>query len=304
MTSISDVELATGPDPSEPTFRSQPMGPGLYVVSTPVGNLGDITLRALDILRRCDRIYAEDTRITKRLLSAYSVTTPLSAYHDHNGAAVRPRILEHLRDGERVALVSDAGTPLVSDPGYKLVRSAIEAGYSVTPAPGASAVLAALVCSGLPSDRFAFLGFAPNRASARAKWIEPWRAAPATLVAFETPARAGETLLDLADQLGDRPAALCRELTKRFEEVRRGRLRTLAQAVSEGVSLRGELVIVVGPPGPDADRWSASDVDAALARALHAGDGVKNAAQSVAAQAGWSRRAVYDRAVALKEAQS
>ncbi len=202
--------------------------PGLHLVATPIGNLGDITLRALWVLRGVDRILCEDTRVTGRLLARFGITTPLEAYHDHNADRVRPLALAALRGGERLALVSDAGTPLVSDPGFKLVRAALEEGLPVTAAPGPSAAIDALILSGLPPDAFLFAGFLPPRAAARRKALAAWRELPATLIFYEGPSRLAAALADLRETLGDRPAAIARELTKRHEEIRRGSLSALA----------------------------------------------------------------------------
>jgi 16S rRNA (cytidine1402-2'-O)-methyltransferase len=272
------------------------LAPGLYLVATPIGNLADITLRALDMLRAADRICAEDTRVTHRLLARYGIKKPLEPYHDHNAEAVRPKILAALRRGERVALVSDAGTPLVSDPGYKLVRAAIAEGIAVSAAPGPSAALAALILSGLPPDVFLFAGFLPPRPAARRRALEAYKGLAATLVFFEGPSRLAAALADMAELFGDRPAAVARELTKLHEEVRRGRLAALAAHYRESGPPRGETVIVVGPPEP-AVREPA-DLDARLEAALK-GHGVREAASRVAAELGLQRRLVYRRALEL-----
>src|SRR5690606_31259972 len=200
----------------------QQFAPGLYLVATPIGNLRDITLRALDLLAIADRILCEDTRVTARLLQHYGISRPTLSYHEHNAERMMPRVMEHLAAGEIVALVSDAGTPLVSDPGYRLVRAAVEQGIAVTALPGASAALAALSVAGLPTDRFLFAGFPPQKTVARQRFFEEFRDIPASLIFFESPHRLKASLVDAAAVLGPRPAALCRELTKRFEEVRRG----------------------------------------------------------------------------------
>ncbi len=227
--------------------------PGLHIVATPIGNLGDITLRALATLAGADLIACEDTRVTRKLLDRYSIATPLTPYHDHNAAIARPKLLQRLADGAAVALVSDAGTPLVSDPGFKLVRAAQEAGHSVTALPGASAALAALTVAGLPTDQFFFAGFLPVKAVARRARIAELARIPATLVFFETGPRIAATLADLAAELGSREAAVCRELTKMHEEVRRGDLPALAQSAEAG-EIRGEFVLVVAPPSEPAQR--------------------------------------------------
>lgn len=277
--------------------KGQALGPGLYLVSTPIGNLRDITLRALDVLGGVDRVLAEDTRVTRRLLDAYDLRVELTAYHDHNGERVRPGILAELREGARIALVSDAGTPLVSDPGYKLAREAIAESVPVTAIPGASAVLAALTIAGLPTDCFTFAGFPPQKTGPREAWLEPFRHVPGSLVFYEGVSRLPAMLASLATILGDRPAAVCRELTKLHEEARRGSLSELAAHYAETGPPRGEVVIVVGPPA--ADDWDAGRIDAALRAALE-DMRVKEAASHVAEASGWSRRDVYARALTLK----
>ncbi len=204
-----------------PIEAAKPPG-GLYLVATPIGNLADISLRALEVLAGCDVIACEDTRVTRKLTERYGIETPLTPYHEHNAAEARPKILARLARGEAVALVSDAGTPLISDPGYKLVRAAQDAGHAVTAIPGASSVLTALNVAGLPTDRFFFEGFLPPKQAARQKRIAALGAIPATLVLFESGPRLAATLADLAEGLGPRAAAICRELTKLHEEVRRG----------------------------------------------------------------------------------
>jgi 16S rRNA (cytidine1402-2'-O)-methyltransferase len=277
--------------------EAPPIAPGLHVVATPIGNLGDITLRALQILAAADVIACEDTRVTRKLLDHFGIATPLTPYHDHNAAAARPKLLARLAAGEAVALVSDAGTPLVSDPGLKLVQSVREAGHSVTAAPGASAVLTALSLAGLPTDRFWFEGFLPARETARRARIAELARIPATLVLFESGPRVCAALADLADGLGTRDAAVCRELTKLHEEIRPGELSGLARAYEQGAETRGEIVIVVAPPAKG-EPVSAADIDdmlrASLARAT-----VKDAVAEVAAASGRARREVYRRALDL-----
>lgn len=277
-----------------------PVAPGLHVVATPIGTLADITLRALETLAAVDLILCEDTRVTRKLTSHYGVSTPLAAYHEHNASEMRPRVLARLEAGERIALVSDAGTPLVSDPGYKLVRDAIESGAAVTAAPGASATLTALVLSGLPTDRFFFEGFLPSKAQARASRIAELARIPATLVFFETGPRVAASLADLAAGLGDRPVALARELTKRFEEVRRGLLTDLARDLASEPAPKGEIVLVVGPPEDQAP-VEAADMDRLLADALKRLS-LKDAVAEVSAATGEPRREVYARALSLSKA--
>jgi 16S rRNA (cytidine1402-2'-O)-methyltransferase len=272
---------------------------GLYLVATPIGNLGDITLRALETLAAAHVIACEDTRVTRRLTEHYGIATPLTPYHEHNAAEARPKLLGRLAAGEAVALVSDAGTPLVSDPGYKLVRAAQDAGHAVIALPGASAVLAALGVSGLPTDRFFFEGFLPPKSAARRKRIAALAAVPATLVLFESGARLPATLTDLAEGLGARGAAVCRELTKLHEEVRRGDLVQLAGDYAAGGETRGEMVVVVAPPQDD-DGATAGDVDALLRQALGRVS-VKDAVGEVALATGRPRREIYQRALDLSK---
>lgn len=270
---------------------------GLHIVATPIGNLGDVTLRALETLAAADVIACEDTRVTRRLLDRYGIETHLVAYHDHNAEQMRPRLLARLAEGAVVAQVSDAGTPLVSDPGYKLVAAAIEAGHRVIPLPGASASLAALVAAGLPTDRFFFEGFLPPKSGARRTRISELKTLPATLILYESGPRLPESLADLAAGLGPRPAAVCRELTKTFEEARRGPLDALAAHYAQLGPPKGEIVLVVGPPQPVES--TEADLDAALKTAL-ASLSVKDAAAAVATATGLPRRSVYARALALQ----
>src|SRR5438105_7538899 len=242
-----DASSGASPPPAEALAEAE-LAPGLYLVATPIGNLGDVILRALAVLRGVDRIFCEDTRITARLLARFGITTPLGLYHDHNAEQTRPAVLAALRRGARIALVSDAGTPLVSDPGYKLVQAAIAEHLPVTVIPGPSAVLAALLLSGLPPDAFLFAGFLPPRQAARRRALERWSCLSASLIFFESAARLAGCLADLADLLGNRPAAIARELTKLHEEIRRGRLAELAAHYRDAGSPRGEVVVVVGPP--------------------------------------------------------
>lgn len=275
------------------------LAPGLYLVATPIGNLRDITLRALDVLASADRLYAEDTRRARTLLDAHGIKRKAEPYHEHNAAAARPKILAQLASGRSVALISDAGTPLVSDPGYKLVRETAASGASVIPVPGPSAVLAGLNVSGLPCDRFLFAGFPPAKPSARARWLAELAGVPATLVLFEAARRLPESLAAMCEALGDRPAAVARELTKTFEETRRDNLGALAAHYAAEGAPKGEVVVVIGPP-EDAGAWDDAAVDAALAEAL-AREPASAAAARVAAASGRPKRAVYARALALKE---
>jgi 16S rRNA (cytidine1402-2'-O)-methyltransferase len=270
-------------------------------VATPIGNAGDITLRALELLRRADRIACEDTRVTCGLLARYGIATPLLAYHEHNAARMRPLLLERLRRGETIALVSDAGTPLVSDPGYKLVRAVVEAGIPVTTLPGASAALAALVLSGLPTDRFFFAGFLPPRSAARRTALAELAGIAATLIFFESAGRLADTLADMAAVLGARDAAVARELTKLYEEVRRGTVTELAEHYAPVDPPKGEIVIVVGPPA--AAEASEAVIDDALRAAL-ATLSMRDAVAAVAASLSAPRRRVYARALALAGSRS
>ncbi len=275
-----------------------PLAPGLHIVSTPIGNLGDITLRALATLAAADLIACEDTRVTRKLLDRYAIAVPLTPYHDHNAATARPKLLQKLAEGAAIALVSDAGTPLISDPGYKLVRAAQEAGHTVTAIPGASSTLAALTVSGLPSDQFFFAGFLPPKQAARRARIAELERMPATLILFETGPRIAETMTDLAAAFGEREAAVCRELTKLHEEIRRGPLATLARESAEQET-RGEFVLVIAPP-PAAAPPGEDDTDALLRAAL-ARTSLKDAVGEVAVATGLSRRTLYQRALALAE---
>ncbi len=277
---------------------SPPLEAGLYVVATPIGNLRDITLRALDILGGASRVYAEDTRVARKLLDAYGLKPKLGAYHDHNAEAVREEILAALARGESVALISDAGTPLVSDPGYKLARAVIEAGYRVFPIPGASAMLAGLVVSGLPSDRFLFAGFLPAKQGQRRSALAELADVDATLIFYESGPRLADSLADMAEVLGDRPAAVARELTKMFEETRRDALPVLAALYADAGAPRGEIVVLVGPP-PERGEVSDETLDAFLLAALPRG--VKDAAAEAARDLGVARKRAYSRALELKD---
>jgi 16S rRNA (cytidine1402-2'-O)-methyltransferase len=266
------------------------------VTATPIGNLGDITLRALAVLEGADAVLCEDTRVTAKLLSAYGIKAELVAYHDHNAARVRPRVLKRLAAGECIALVSDAGTPLISDPGYKLVAEARAAGASVHAVPGASSVPAALSVVGLPTDRFFFVGFLPPKAGARRKALEELKGARASLVLFEGPSRITALLRDSATVLGPRAAAVARELTKLHEEVRRGTLDELAAHYEAEGPPKGEIVVVIAPPTED--QGASIDVDEALRAALKTGS-VKDAASEVAEMTGRPRREIYARALKI-----
>ena len=273
------------------------LAPGLYVVSTPIGNLGDITLRAIAVLARADAVLCEDTRHSRTLLSHFGIGTPARPYHEHNAAKERPRVLADLAAGQRIALISDAGTPLVSDPGWKLVREAIDAGHRVEALPGASATLSALAVAGLPTDAFLFAGFLPPKSAGRRTRIAELAAVPATLVFFEAPSRIAETIADLATVLGARPAAIARELTKLHEEVRRAPLDRLA-ADLEGETLKGEAVILVGPP--QQGEVSDDDIAVRLAAALEQMS-LRDAAKAVADALGVPKSRVYDLGLRLRK---
>jgi 16S rRNA (cytidine1402-2'-O)-methyltransferase len=277
---------------------SPPLEAGLYVVATPIGNLRDITLRALDVLGAAGRVYAEDTRVTRKLLDAYGLKPRLGSYHEHNAETARGEILAALEAGESVALISDAGTPLVSDPGFKLVRAAIEAGHRVFPIPGASALLAGLVVSGLPTDRFLFAGFLPAKQNARRAMLEELADVDATLIFYETGPRLADSLGDMAEVFGARSAVVARELTKLFEEARRESLEALAAHYAHAGAPKGEIVVVVAPPLPKGEA-SDEDLDAFLAGALD--QGVKEAAARAADALGVPRKRAYARALMLKD---
>jgi len=291
------------PDAATATFHlagqlivAPALAPGLYVVATPIGNLGDITIRALETLAGADVIACEDTRVTRRLLERYGIATDLIAYHDRNGARVRPVILSRLARGERVAIVSDAGTPLVSDPGYKLVREARAQGYDVVALPGASSPLAALVASALPTDRFLFAGFLPNRAARRRSTLETLASVEATLVFFESPRRLAASLGDMAAILGPREAVVARELTKFYEEKVYMPLDQLAAHYGNAPAPKGEIVVLVGPPQAGANETG--DAETLLREALETLS-VRDAASQVAKRLNRPRRDIYALAVAL-----
>lgn len=270
---------------------------GLHLVATPIGNLGDITLRALETLAGVDIIACEDTRITHRLTDRYGIAATLKQYHEHNAAMARPKILEKLAQGASIALVSDAGTPLISDPGFKLVREACAAGHHVTALPGPSSVLAALALAALPTDRFYFEGFLPAKQGARRSRLAELSQIDATLVLFESGNRVQDSLRDLAAVMGVREAAICRELTKLHEEVRRAPLAALADA-GDALETRGEFVLVIGPPPAGAQVMAADDLDDLLRAAMQR-DSVKDAVAQAVEVSGRPRREIYARALAL-----
>jgi len=279
------------------SLKLRKLDPGLYVVATPIGNLGDITLRALETLQVADHILAEDTRQSRKLLDAYNIKTPLSAYHDHNAAKRVPKLLEDLKKGRTYALISDAGTPLVSDPGFKLVRAAIEADVDVFPIPGASAVLAGLVKSGLPSDRFMFAGFLPPKTSARKAALEELARVKATLIFFETGPRLKACLQDIALVMENRQIVLTRELTKRYEEARHGTAHDLIKSVTENPP-KGEIVLLIAP-AQKGQLWDETEIITALEKLIPEA-GLKRASADIAQQSGWAKRDVYQLALSLK----
>ena len=271
--------------------------PGLHLAATPIGNLGDITLRALETLAGSDVICCEDTRVTRKLLDRYGITAPLSPYHEHNAQAMRPKILARLAQGQSVTLVSDAGTPLISDPGFKLVREACAAGFPVHALPGPSSILAALSVAALPTDRFFFEGFLPAKDGARRNRIHDLAPIGVTLVLFESGARVQETLRDLAEILGPREIAICREMTKLHEDIRRFSLSDAATQAAQ-LETRGEFVLVIGPPSEEAGRMSEDQLDTLLREQLAHGS-VKDAVAAAVELSGHPKREVYARALAL-----
>ena len=284
---------------SKPTDSSGQVAPGLYIIATPIGNLRDITLRAIDTLNAVDEVLAEDTRTARKLFNAHAIDTKLTPYHDHNGAVRRPEVLKKLQDGAKIALISDAGTPLVSDPGWKLVHEAAASGVDIIPLPGASAMLAGLVTSALPSDRFMFCGFLPPKKGARQKALQDLSNVPATLIFYESGPRLIASLQDMSDVLGsERNAAVARELTKLFEETRRGTLGELAAHYSDAGKPKGEIVVLIGPPpaseGPDAETLNALLIEALKTQPT------KAAANEIAARFNLPKRDVYQRALSLK----
>jgi 16S rRNA (cytidine1402-2'-O)-methyltransferase len=298
FTGGSDREISsvrTGYQPTGAPDESK-LSPGLYLVATPIGNIRDVTLRALDVLALADVLACEDSRVTAKLLRYYGITaTKTFPYHEHNAEKTRPKLISRLKAGKSVALVSDAGTPLVSDPGFKLVREALEQGIPVHAIPGPSAGIAALVSAGLPTDRFLFAGFLPQRQTARRKTLQELAAVPATLIFYESPRRLADSLADMAAVLGPRQAAVARELTKLYEEVRRDSLDALARHYTEAGAPKGEIVLVVSPPGQDA---APADIDGLLRDALGRMS-LRDAAAAVSDATGRPRREIYSRALEI-----
>src|SRR5690606_21318014 len=279
-------------------FAVRPLEPALYLVATPIGNLSDITIRALETLAAADIVACEDTRVSRVLLDRYGIRRRTTAYHEHNAAEAGPRLVEAVLAGKSVAFISDAGTPLVSDPGFRLVGEVVEGGGRVVPIPGPSALLAALTASGLPSNALFFAGFRPSKAGQRTTRLEGLRGVPGTLIFYESPRRLADTLAAMVEVLGDRPAAIGRELTKTFEEMRRGTLAALAQAYAEEDTPKGEVVVCVGPPLA-ADAPSVQDIDALL---LSLSDelGASRAAGEAAKMTGGRKADLYRRLMELK----
>jgi 16S rRNA (cytidine1402-2'-O)-methyltransferase len=281
-------------------IAARPLEPALYLVATPIGNLGDITLRALETLAACDILACEDTRVTRVLLARYGIRQKPLAYHEHNAQEAGPRLIAALEEGRSVALVSDAGTPLVSDPGFRLVDTALEAGIRVVPIPGASAVLAALTASGLPTDAFFFAGFLPVKSGQRKSRLEALKGVPGTLVFFESPRRLDGALADMAAVLGERAAAVGRELTKTFEEMRRGTLAELASHYAQADTPKGEIVVCVAPPAEEAGE--PLDLDRMLL-SLAQEMGASQAAAQAAKMTGQPKQALYRRLLDLRQRQ-
>jgi 16S rRNA (cytidine1402-2'-O)-methyltransferase len=271
---------------------------GLYVTATPIGNLGDMTLRAVEVLKGVDAILCEDTRTTAKLLNHFGIKKPLIAYHEHNADKVRENVMNKLEGGESLALVSDAGTPLISDPGYKLVRAAQENNIPVHPIPGPAAPMAALMAAGLPTNMFTFVGFLPSKAGAKKKALEDLSGHQTTLIFFESPKRVVKTVAAMAEVFGAaREAAMCRELTKIYEEIVRLPLSDLLENLQARETIKGEIVLLVAPP--EADSAKDVDVDRALERALRSLT-TKGAAQLISDLTGKPRKELYDRALQLK----
>ncbi len=280
-------------------LAARPLPPALHLVATPIGNLADITIRALETIAAADILACEDTRVSRILLDRYGIRHRPLAYHEHNAATVGPRLIEAVKAGSSVALISDAGTPLVSDPGFRLVEEALAAGVRVIPIPGPSAVLAALTASGLPSETFLFAGFLPVKAGQRTARLTELRDVPATTIFFESPRRVADTLAAMAAVFGDRPAAVARELTKTFEEMRTGRLADLARAYGEADAPKGEIVVCVGPPEKVAASEPA-DVDRLLL-ALAAEMPASRAAAEAARMTGGRKPDLFRRLLELKD---
>lgn len=280
--------------------REEALSPGLYIVATPIGNLRDITLRALDILKSADLIACEDTRHTRTLLSHYGINKTLVAYHDHSGTGKRDRILEKVQQGGAVALVSDAGTPLISDPGFKLVRDAVEHGLRVIPIPGASSILAGLVGTGAPTDAFSFAGFPPQKQKARRDFYAKWALVHSTLIFFESSRRLPQSLADMLTELGERRVTVARELTKLHEEFRSGTISELSAHYQEHGTPKGEVVLILAPPENNLT-VSEDDIDTCVQALLEDGLSVRDAADQAASKLHIKKRDAYQRALALSQ---
>ncbi len=284
------------------TYEAEKLAGGLYVTATPIGHLGDVTLRALATMAAADVLLCEDTRTTGKLLERYAIRTRLMPYHEHNATRVRPAILKALGDGQAYALVSDAGMPLVSDPGYRLVGDCVEHGIPVTAVPGASAVLTALALSALPTDRFIFVGFLPTKPGERKKLLAEFASVRSTLVAFESPHRIVDALLDLVATLGNRRVAVTRELTKLHEEVLRGTALEVHDILTARPSVKGEITVVIAPPDQSAATASAEDIESAIGQALQSMPAAK-AASEIAKRFDVAKKDVYARILARKNAE-
>ena len=282
-------------------FEAEPIAPGLYVVATPIGNLGDITLRALSTLAAAETVLCEDTRTSGTLMARFAIKARLSPYHEHNAKEVRPQILERLKQGATIALISDAGMPLVSDPGYRLVKEAVEMGIPVTACPGPSAVLTGLALSGLPTDRFLFGGFVPQKQGERKRLFEEFAKLRATLIFFESPHRIVDTLHDIAEAFPTRAVAVTRELTKLHEEVLRGTAADVAAELQSRPAVKGEITLLIGPPEEEEGAISEADLDAAVAEALATMPASK-AASEIARRFNLNRADIYQRILAKKGA--
>ena len=280
-------------------FEAQSIDAGLHVVATPIGNLGDITIRALNVLAAADYILCEDTRVTSRLLERYGIRNAMKPYHEHNAEKVRPAIIAGLQDGKSFALVSDAGVPLVSDPGYRLVQACIAEGLAVTGIPGASATLTALALSGLPTDCFTFIGFLPQKSKARIDLLASFKKLPSTLIAFESPHRIVDALADVTAALGERPIAMARELTKLHEEVLRGTANEVREILRARESVKGEIVLVIGPPQDEAALIDDDAVEAAITKAL-TDNAASKAANIVAKNFNLKKEDIYARILKRK----
>jgi 16S rRNA (cytidine1402-2'-O)-methyltransferase len=279
-------------------FEAESLRPGLYVTATPIGNLADVTIRALTVLAAADTILCEDTRVTAKLLQRYGIRNSMTAYHDFNGAKLRPGVIADLEAGKAIALVSDAGMPLVSDPGFKLAQAVIAKGLHLEVVPGASSTLTALALSGLPTDRFMFCGFMPEKQGERSKVLNELKAVKSTLIFFESQHRIVESLGAVAAALGERDVAVARELTKMYEEAVRGTASAVAATLAARDTIKGEITLVIGPPS-GAEAIADGEIDAMLAAAAQ-GMAASAAASAIAKETGRSKKELYQRLLALK----